>query len=127
MNSKLEHKLFKDYPKIFRQKDLPKTQTSMCWGLECGNGWYKLIDILCSQLQWDIDHNKEPQIEATQVKEKFGTLRFYTTGASERQNGMISFAESLCEEICEKCGSMEKVSQTEGWIQTLCEKCKEEL
>ena len=83
MDTKLQVKLFKKYPKIFRQKDLPMTQTCLCWGCECGDGWYDLIDKLCSMLQWDIDKNRYPQIEATQIKEKYGTLRFYYTHAEE--------------------------------------------
>jgi hypothetical protein len=97
----------------------------MCWGIECGDGWFNLIDNLCDLLQWDSDHNKYPQIEAVQVKEKFGTLRFYVNGTNLQQEGMISFAEYLSGSICERCGSMEDVSQTNGWIVTLCKKCLE--
>src|SRR3990172_2708662 len=80
MNIKLEAALYKKYPKIFRQRKLPMTETCMCWGISCGDGWYKIIDDLCADIQVFCDQNK-CQIEATQVKEKFGTLRFYT-GAS---------------------------------------------
>ena len=123
MNTKLEKKLYKKYPKIFRQRKLPMSQTCICWGLECGDGWYFLIDHLCGLLQWDIDRNEHEQIEAVQVKEKFGTLRFYTNGADEKQDGMISFAEDLSGYICEECGSTDKVTQTKGWIITLCKSC----
>lgn len=132
--------LIKKYPKIFAQHKLPMTETCMCWGLECGDGWYNLLDTLCGLLQWDIDKNSYPQIEATQVKEKFGTLRFYTSGKEgefERlglgekdwaskcgiQEGMIRFAEYLSSNICEKCGSNQDVKQTTGWIVTLCPTC----
>jgi len=123
---KKQSELFKKYPKIFRQKDLPMTETAMCWGIDCADGWFWLIDKLCEHLQWDIDHNKYPQIEAVQVKEKFGGLRFYTNGANDTQEGMISFAEFLSNFICEKCGSTFDVKQTKGWITTLCEKCRNE-
>lgn len=123
MKEELQDKLFKNYPKIFAQRKLPMTETCMCWGVETSSGWYWLIDKLCSQLQWDIDHNKHPQVEATQVKEKFGSLRFYTNGADDTQEGMISLAEFMSEYICEHCGSTEGVSQTKGWIVTLCPKC----
>ena len=113
------------YPKIFVQHKLSMQETCMCWGIECGIGWYELIDNLCSHLQWDIDHNGYPQIEAVQVKEKYGTLRFYINGGNDKQNGMISFAEFLSGAICEHCGSMDNVSQTKGWIVTLCKNCME--
>jgi len=67
-------------------------------------------------------------------KEKFGSLRFYHTiipvegkEHNERQygniDGIISFAEFLSFNICEDCGSTEKVTQTEGMVYTLCKKC----
>jgi hypothetical protein len=27
--------------------------TAMCWGLECGDGWYNIIDVLCGLLTSD--------------------------------------------------------------------------
>jgi hypothetical protein len=36
---------------------------------------------------------------------------------------MISIAEQLSGGICEQCGSIDGVSQTKGWITTLCKKC----
>lgn len=124
MQDKLEKQLFEKYPKIFKQKDSSPSETCMCWGIECGDGWFWLLDCLCNHLQFDIDRNGYPQLEAVQVKEKFGTLRFYVSGANEKQQAMISFAEFLSSSICERCGSNKNVTQTEGWIQTLCEECK---
>lgn len=123
MKKELQDEIYKKYPKIFAQKDKPMTETCMCWGLACGDGWYWLIDNLCSLLQWDIDHNGHPQIEAVQVKEKYGTLRFYTDGHDEKQSGYIDFAEHISGIICEDCGSMDRVTQTKGWVVTLCNKC----
>lgn len=130
MTKELQDKLYEKYPKIFKQKDLPMNETAMCWGITCGDGWYWLIDKLCSNLQFNIDHNahtgKYPQVEAVQVKEKFGGLRFYVDTASSEQHAVINFTESLSGSICENCGSIEDVSQTRtGWIQTLCKKCME--
>ena len=137
MKKELQDKLYKKYPKIFEQRKLPITQTCMCWGVETGDGWYKLLEILCASLQWDTDKNGYPQVVATQVKEKFGTLRFYynwgetkqevkkkyTDRQYAHQEGKISFAEHLTETICEGCGAMVGVTQTTGWIVTLCHPC----
>ena len=119
-----EEKILKKYPKIFRQKDLPMTQTCMCWGLDIGLGWMPLIDCLCGEIQSHIDRDKKiPQVEALQVKEKFGGLRFYVSGGDEYTESIIDFAEELSYSICENCGTTEGVTQTEGWIVTLCKKC----
>ena len=123
MNKNLDEKLCEKYPKIFKQRNMSMKATCMCWGFECDDRWYWLLDHLCSQLQWDIDHNKYPQLEAVQVKEKFGTLRFYVSGSNEEQQAIISFAELLSGSICERCGSTDEVTQTSGWIQSLCKKC----
>ncbi len=127
MTPNLEKKLFTKYPKIFRQKDLNMQETCMCWGIECGDGWYWLIDNVCGSIQNYIDDNKGvEQVEASQVKEKFGGLRFYTSGNDDRIDGMIWLAESLSYKICENCGSQDNVKQTKGWIVSLCHKCTEE-
>lgn len=134
MRPELEKKLLKKYPKIFVQHSLSCKETAMCWGFECGDGWYDLINLLCSSLQWDIDKNAYPQIEAVQVKEKFGTLRFYygyTDDAKVKdeerkmgvQDGMIGLAEQLSQYICYHCGTNQKIGSTKGWITYCCEDC----
>jgi hypothetical protein len=69
--------------------------------------------------------NLNRQVKALQVKEKFGGLRFYTSGGNDDYvRGMISMAESLSFRICERCGKMDKdVSATKGWITTICPAC----
>lgn len=88
--------------------------------LEIGEGWYPLIDKLCSYLQFHTDFNKQPQVTAAQIKEKFGTLRFYECAADARQREVISFAEYLSGSICDVCGAPGKARQG-GWIVTRCD------
>jgi len=135
MKQELQDKLFENYPKIFGQKDLSPRETAMCWGIECGDGWYTLIDRLCYSLQFNTDHNNRPeqgnegrypQVEAVQVKEKWGGLRFYTNGATDVQQGAIDFAELMSYHICEYCGSTDDVQQTKGYVQSLCVNCRTE-
>jgi hypothetical protein len=66
------------------------------------------------------------QVEATQVKEKFGGLRFYYSGGNDEISAIISFAEQLCDNICEECGRFDDtVGTTSGWITTICKECVE--
>jgi len=96
----------------------------MCWGISCGDGWYWLLDSLCSRLQNLTEEENKPQIEVTQVKQKFGGLRFYITCGDDVVYNIIDFAEYLSYSICEECGSMKNVHLTkEYWIQSLCEEC----
>lgn len=102
--------LYQDFPLILEKiKD----------GIECGPGWYPLLNKLCSSLQWNTDKNGYPQVVAAQVKEKFGTLRFYVDGGNDKQWGAIHFAESMSSIICEQCGIPGK-TYTTGWHSTLC-------
>lgn len=127
-----EARILKKYPKIFAQKELPMTQSCMAWGLEIGYGWMWIIDMACGMIQNHIDfenrtENKVAQFEATQVKEKFGGLRFYNTGCDDYTEAIVDFAENLSYKVCEMCGTTQNVSQNEsGWIVTLCDKCRKE-
>ena len=133
MKKELQDKIFEKYPKLYRQKDLDMRQTAMCWGISCGDGWYDLIDELCGNIQNHVvnfNRNKPEEdhiiCQATQVKEKFGGLCFYTYGGNEYIDGMISFAESMSYRICTECGqTSEKNESNRGWIYTLCTSCKE--
>lgn len=71
--------MMKQYPILFCQKEKSMMETCMCWGIECDVGWYKQLNELCSSLeQLNNDYKKyRIQIQAIQVKEKFGGLRFY--------------------------------------------------
>jgi hypothetical protein len=66
-----------------------------------------------------------PQVVALQVKEKFGTLRFYYTGGDEVIDHLVYMAESFSGVTCEVCGNLGKLNN-EGWIKCLCEKHEKE-
>ena len=66
-----------------------------------------------------------PQVVAVQVKEKFGSLRFYYDGGDEYIRALVNFAESMSGRICEKCGSPGK-TRGGGWVRTLCDEHEEE-
>lgn len=105
MKNELDDLLFQRYPAIFARRNLSPEDSCMVRGIECGDGWFDLIDALCEVLQFATDHSGAPQIEAVQVKEKFGTLRFYCRNSSDEQCGMINMAVSLSGRICEECGA----------------------
>ena len=121
MKPELQMQLFKNYPSIFAERDLTIEQSCMAWGIECGDGWYDLIDKLCSDL---IKLN--PSVVAMQVKEKFGGLRFYVTitvPISEKNTDLIleriSKAETDSETTCEVCGKKGRI-RAGGWLRCLC-------
>lgn len=121
-NNMTEQDLINKYPRLFRQKDLPLTHTAMCWGIDCGPGWYNLLDNMCKELQYLTDEKGHPQIEFTQIKEKFGTLRVYTSGESDEQFEVIRDYEYLSGYTCEECGEMGEI-KGDYWIVTRCPNC----
>ena len=127
MKAELDDLLCKKYPKLFAQRKLSPQETCMCWGFDCGDGWFALIDNLCSGIQFYVDHNDNvEQVEVLQVKEKFGTLRFYISGGNDFIEGMVEMAEAISGSMCELCGSPDNITRTEGYIRTLCGKCMKE-
>ena len=83
------------------------------FGVECGRGWSWIVTGL---LQAALDEGVIP----TQVKEKFGGLRFYYYGGSEKFEKLVEFAEALAEKTCEVCGEPGQMMYDGYWQQTLC-------
>lgn len=128
MKPELDNMMCQKYPKIFANRHGNPKETLMCWGFECGDGWYNLLDHLCLNIQhhidWQVKQGKEiKQVVAVQVKEKFGSLRFYVDGGDDYTRGMISLAESLSATMCEGCGIPSKVKNNNGWMSNICPVC----
>ena len=132
MRQELDEQLCAKYPKIFANRDADMQTTAMCWGFECRDGWFNIIDQLCSNIQHHIDWNNKnfekgytqykqvPQVVASQVKEKFGGLRFYYDGGDDYISGLASMAESMSVVTCEECGAPGH-QRGRGWIYTACD------
>jgi hypothetical protein len=58
MTSEKQKALYDKYPKIFASASKPMTETCMCWGIECDDGWYDIIDALCERIQWHCDQDE---------------------------------------------------------------------
>ena len=88
-----------------------------------GDGWYKLIYELVHEIRVNDLKKGDWVTKATQVKEKFGGLRFYVTGTSDKNWALIRTAEGKSFATCEVTGSEVEVgSWKNGWVQTLCRK-----
>ena len=85
------------------------------WGIECGPGWKALYEPL-------IELCKKEGVAILQIKEKFGTLRFYASKAPDHVRAAINDAEAKSAETCEMCGAPGE-RRSDGWIRTLCGKC----
>lgn len=174
MSPDLDTQLCEKYPKIFSNRYKAKEESCMAWGLEVGDGWYDLLDTLCTALSciyttsisireddgirlgiepsiWS-DNGKRnyyfqvqpPTVVATQIKEKFGTLRFYYRLEYSEQNhglvetgnypelvrlneeyrhhidGIVHFAEVASALTCSVSGAKGQMHVRHGWFKTLC-------
>lgn len=121
MKRELDEKLVAKYPEIFKNRKGSMKTTAMCWGFECGDGWYDLIDNLCDNLMKLSTEVDPPHVPvAVQVKEKFGTLRFYLESGTDAQFDACSDAGRASESICETCGEPGKL-RGGGWWYVACD------
>jgi hypothetical protein len=84
---------------------------------------WKFLNWLDSKVKKEIV--PAPKIDITQVKEKFGGLRFYYNGGNSYIDGMVSLAENQSYKTCELCGSTKDIGSTSKWLITICKECYE--
>ena len=140
MTPEKTEELYEKYPIIFRQKNESMNRSPMAFGFSCDDGWFQLIEFLCRKLK-RIQSVAGCQVIADQVKEKFGTLRFYyhvewnfgeNEPDQETQDIWFSiiydvvrsteYASSCVCEVCGKPGSSTK-QNSRRWLKTICDKC----
>ncbi len=127
MNRRLDTLLVKNHPLLFADRYSPMDRTAMCWGFDCGNGWYKLIKEAADALEPLIKAaiEKDPEagslgfFRASQIKEKYGTLRFYLSGGTNEMYAITDKAQSQSSKTCETCGHPGKL-RGQGWFYTAC-------
>jgi len=159
VNDKLDADLCKDFPALYRDRNASMSQTCMCWGFSCGDGWHGIL----RELSAGITHALSPHVSGgnmkaatggyyecgfsvvvDQVKEKYGTLRYYyhsepkpgvlAESVDEEYalrimgeiEGMITMAERMSSITCEGCG-VPGVINSDGWLSTLCVSCREAI
>ena len=119
-----ENQRYETYAKRMESR-FPKMYGGRYGGFAIGEGWYPLIEKLSETIQNHIDHKQKqgedcPQVIVQQVKEKFGTLRFYYDGGDDFIHGAVWLAESMTSMLCETCGGLGKRREG-GWMRTLCD------
>lgn len=93
------------------------------FGFECGNGWTDLLVELCERIQKQLNTMPKDIAEefvAIQVKEKYGTLRFYLSHYDETVESFISEAEKKSSTVCQECGKQGKL-RGKVWYYTACD------
>lgn len=140
--------LARKYPRLFLDKE-------PLLGMWFPSGWAGLMDRLCAALDRLLTDQQLGDFRVDQVKEKFGSLRFYYSVsrktslnidvvASDGQvrivdkpkmpkgfssaavDRLISAAETESKATCASCGAPGRPHNFDGWLQIACESCAEQ-
>ena len=94
-----------------------------------GTGWERLFLLYCKHMREHLlAANALETFQFTQLKEKYGSMRLYDTGApsSAYAVGLENIYEYLGTVVCYRCGELTKYV-TEGYVEYLCSSCKKKL
>lgn len=150
MKKELEQKLYAVDPVFFRQRDWDMTQTCMCWGIECGDGWFEPIMEFVGKVAV-LNGLLKPLnmcIVASQIKSKWAEFTCYwnmdvldsgvdVTLADGQQDFMNSIhglmddavegCVAKCNHTCELCGKHsffeDEVFVCGSWLTVKCVEC----
>lgn len=155
MKTELEIKLAEEFPFMRRKQSLQEQEANGriydlygAFGCDIGDGWYELLRDMCKEITEAYQKAGEPiNLVVDQVKEKFGTLRFYyhfegqgqpshadPSGGqvmrfrAEENNLRNEISAAVCKatersgSVCEKCGKPGALREGR-WILTLCDDC----
>lgn len=122
MSKEQSDELYKKFPVLLEKQRGPFTE---------GRGWYSLLTNYL-QLLDNIRSLRAPNLRVTQVKEKFGRLTIYTSGATSTTAMEVREIEGSAlrqsASICERCGSTDGTvidahRKEGGWVKALCTNC----
>ncbi|MDQ6971047.1 MAG: hypothetical protein Q9M30_00210 [Mariprofundaceae bacterium] len=119
MNQELTQKLCDEFPELYLSRDKPMRERAMCFGFECGDGWFDLIERLSADIMALSTREGIEPPKVVQVKQKFGGLRYYIDGGTWEMNARIEEAEEESITVCEVCGEAAR-TRRDDWVQTLC-------
>ena len=114
---KLQQRVERRFPELFAKN---------YGGFEIRSGWLTLVETLCELIHNKIERKQrfgddiEPVV-VEQIKEKFGTLRFYYSGGDEYIDGLVTMAEAISGKTCDVCGGPGRLTG-KSWLATRCEK-----
>jgi hypothetical protein len=129
MKRELEEKLFRQFPWLEARNVWSGKKLGFCISMSCDDGWYQLINDLCKGIDKVLKNCSPEFVEGffvEQVKEKFSTLRFYTSYGNDEIFGLITEAEEKSSKTCEHCGNDGELCTRHSWLRTLCDKCRVE-
>lgn len=121
--------LFKIYPFLNPLQNIKTKGFHLCFYtyslLDCmPSGWNKAFGLQMAKeiKQWLKEHNIT-DYEVTDVKEKFGRLRWYDNGPTQLYGDVIVKYEIQSANTCVRCGSSDVTHVSKGYMLPFCEYC----
>lgn len=99
--------------------------------IECGNevpaGWETaFMNQMYDEINAVIEEENITNFEVFQIKEKYGSLRFYYAPYNDRIDKIIKDYEDISTKTCCGCGQKATVVST-GWISSWCDECAQKI
>lgn len=125
MKKILADQLYINYPDLF---------DSFNYSITCGDGWFKLLNIVCYKIDWHNKHqisamtyfpekfinNPYQAVKILQIQEKLGGLKIYVSGGDYYILGVIDLAEEMGRFFCEVCGDNGYINYKNDKVSILC-------
>jgi len=93
-------------------------------GFSCFKGWRPILGRLLERLEAAIEAqpvDAQNEFRLRQIKQKFGTLRVYVSGATPEMRAAIDEAEQESAFTCEVCGEPGRLADRNGWTSVKCD------
>lgn len=99
-----------DYSYVVGEYDLPE-------------GWFELFLQMCEDIREPLEKSDcLDKFRFLQVKEKYGSMRLYASGATEEVRSVLQKYEFLSEQVCCVCGKPATL-ETDGYTCPYCDAC----
>ena len=97
-------------------------------------GWYEIIRAVSNKIDRILEkdaemykaiegeENQYSEMYAVQIKEKYGTLRYYMSCETDEISELIRETEALSSQTCEQCGKIGKM-RSKHWYEVKCDDC----
>lgn len=83
-------------------------------------GWEELLWWGMSEIEDELAEQPDLPFTITDIKSKFGTLRFYFNGGNDEIEAVVDTMEARSATTCEQCGGLGRL-RGKGWVYTACQ------
>jgi hypothetical protein len=75
MKQELDKLLCERYPKMMVNRNKNMQETCMCWGFDCGDGWFNILNQLMGNIQHHINWRNRQIEVAIKYNEKLAKMK----------------------------------------------------